>query len=124
MLSTFENVLGTGLLAKAAMIAVAAIVVLSFLRLIGGGAAFAGEIMSAADAHAIAQRPPAVLRQFAADEVERLGYVVHPLSDHEVLATRGVTELRLTIRAPGPDGKHLLHPTAREDSVVVEIVLA
>jgi hypothetical protein len=58
-----------------------------------------------------------------ADEVERLGYVVHPISDHEVLATRGATELRLTIRAPGPDGKHLTHPTAREDSVVVEVAL-
>jgi len=58
-----------------------------------------------------------------ADEVERLGYVVHPISDHEVLATRGATHLRLTIRAPGPDGKHLTHPNAREDSVVVEIAL-
>ncbi len=58
-----------------------------------------------------------------ADEVERLGYVVRPLSDHEVLATRGGTDLRLTIRPPGPDGSHLLHPTARQDSVVVEITL-
>lgn len=58
-----------------------------------------------------------------ADEVERLGYVVHPLSAHEVLATRGATHLRLTIRPPGPDGKHLTHPNAREDSVVVEIAL-
>jgi len=58
-----------------------------------------------------------------ADEVERLGYVVRPLSDHEVLATRGGTDLRLTIRPPGPDGSHLLHPSARQDSVVVEITL-
>ena len=58
-----------------------------------------------------------------ADEVERLGYVVHPISDHEVLATRGATGLRLTIRPPGPDGKHLTHPTARDESVVVEISL-
>jgi len=58
-----------------------------------------------------------------ADEVERLGYVVRPLSDHEVLATRGSTDLRLTIRPPGPDGLHLTHPNARPDSVVVEITL-
>lgn len=58
-----------------------------------------------------------------ADEVERLGYVVRPLSDHEVLATRGSIDLRLTIRAPGPDGLHLMHPSARPDSVVVAITL-
>jgi hypothetical protein len=59
-----------------------------------------------------------------ADEVERLGYVVRPMSDREVLATRGATELRLTITPPGPDGRHLHHPQARDDSVVVEIVLS
>jgi len=59
-----------------------------------------------------------------ADEIERLGYVVRPISDNEVLATRGTTELRLTIRPPGSDGRHLLHPTAREGSVVVEIALS
>ncbi len=48
---------------------------------------------------------------------------MHPISDHEVLATRGATGLRLTIRPPGPDGKHLTHPTARDESVVVEISL-
>lgn len=58
-----------------------------------------------------------------ADEVERLGYVVRPLSDREVLATRGSTDLRLTIRPPGPDGLHSMHPSARPDSVVVEITL-
>lgn len=58
-----------------------------------------------------------------ADEVERLGYVLRPLSDHEVLATRGGTGLRLTIRPPDADGRHFEHPTAREDSVVVEITL-
>ncbi len=58
-----------------------------------------------------------------ADEIERLGYVVRPISDHEVLATRGTTELRLTIHRPGSDGRHLLHPTARDGSVVVEIAL-
>jgi hypothetical protein len=59
-----------------------------------------------------------------ADEVERLGYVVRPLSDREVIATRGATELRLTITPPDFDGRHLHHPQAREDSVVVEIVLS
>jgi hypothetical protein len=58
-----------------------------------------------------------------ADEVERLGYVLRPMSDHEVLATRGATGLRLTIRPPDADGRHFEHPTAREDSVVVEITL-
>jgi hypothetical protein len=58
-----------------------------------------------------------------ADEVERLGYVLRPMSDHEVLATRGGTGLRLTIRPPDADGRHFEHPTAREDSVVVEITL-
>jgi hypothetical protein len=58
-----------------------------------------------------------------ADEVERLGYVLRPMSDHEVLATRGTTGLRLTIRPPEADGRHFEHPTAREDSVVVEIAL-
>ena len=58
-----------------------------------------------------------------ADEVERLGYVLRPMSDHEVLATRGPTGLRLTIRPPDADGRHFEHPTAREDSVVVEITL-
>jgi hypothetical protein len=57
-----------------------------------------------------------------ADEVERLGYVVRPLSDTEVIATRGVTELRLTITPPGIDGRHVHHPQARDDSVVVEII--
>ena len=67
--------------------------------------------------------PAAAVGTALADEVERLGYVVRPLSDHEVLATRGSTDLRLTIRPPGPDGLHLLHPSARPDSVVVEITL-
>jgi hypothetical protein len=58
-----------------------------------------------------------------ADEIERLGYVLRPISDDEVLATRGGTELRLTIRPPGSDGRHLLHPTAPEGSIVVEIAL-
>ena len=56
MLSTFENILGTGLFAKAAMVAIGAVVVVSALRLIGGGAASAGEIMSAAEAHAKAMK--------------------------------------------------------------------
>lgn len=59
-----------------------------------------------------------------ADEVERLGYVVRPLSDREVIATRGATELRLTITPPQADGRHFDHPSAREDSVVVEISLS
>jgi hypothetical protein len=58
-----------------------------------------------------------------ADEVERLGYALRPMSDHELLATRGSTGLRLTIRPPDVDGRHFEHPTAREDSVVVEIAL-
>jgi hypothetical protein len=58
-----------------------------------------------------------------ADEVERLGYALRPMSDHELLATRGATGLRLTIRPPDADGRHFEHPTAREDSVVVEIAL-
>ena len=29
----------------------------------------------------------------------------------------------VTSAAPGPDGKHLTHPTARDESVVVEISL-
>jgi hypothetical protein len=58
-----------------------------------------------------------------ADEVERLGYDLRPMSDHELLATRGATGLRLTIRPPDADGRHFEHPTAREESVVVEITL-
>jgi hypothetical protein len=58
-----------------------------------------------------------------ADEVERLGYALRPMSDHELLATRGSTGLRLTIRPPDVDGRHFEHPNAREDSVVVEIAL-
>ncbi len=58
-----------------------------------------------------------------ADEVERLGYALRPMSDHELLATRGSTGLRLTIRPPDADGRHFEHPTAREDSVVVEIAV-
>jgi hypothetical protein len=68
--------------------------------------------------------PAEIVGTSLADEVERLGYVVRPLSDREVIATRGVTELRLTINPPGPDGRHLHHPQARDDSVVVEIVLS
>ncbi len=67
--------------------------------------------------------PPAEVGTALADEVERLGYVLRPLSDREVLATRGSTDLRLTIRPPGPDGLHSTHPSARPDSVVVEITL-
>jgi hypothetical protein len=58
-----------------------------------------------------------------ADEVERLGYVLRPVSDHEVLATRGATEMRLTIHPPDAEGRHFEHPTARENSIIVEIVL-
>jgi hypothetical protein len=68
--------------------------------------------------------PAEVVGASLADEVERLGYVVRPLSDHEVIATRGVTELRMSIERPGPDGRHLHHPNARDDSVVVEITLS
>jgi hypothetical protein len=67
--------------------------------------------------------PAAEVGTALADEVERLGYVVRPMSDHEVLATRGATELRLSIRGADRDGKHLDHPTAREDAVVVEIAI-
>jgi hypothetical protein len=68
--------------------------------------------------------PAEVVGQSLADEVERLGYVVRPLSEREVVATRGVTELRLSILPPGPDGRHLDHPSARDDSVVVVIALS
>ena len=68
--------------------------------------------------------PAEVVGSALADEVERLGYVVRPISDREVIATRGATELKLTIERPGPDGRHLHHPQARDDSVVVEIVLS
>ncbi len=56
MISSIENVLGNGLLAKAAMVAVAAVVLVAAMRMIGGGAASAGELMSAADAHAKAMK--------------------------------------------------------------------
>ncbi len=56
MLSTLENTLGTGLMAKVAVVALGVVVVVSALRLIGGGSAAAGELMSAADAHAKAMK--------------------------------------------------------------------
>jgi hypothetical protein len=65
--------------------------------------------------------PAEEVGQALADEVERLGYVLRPTSDHEVLATRGATELRLVIRPPDADGRQPAHPNARENSVVVEI---
>src|SRR5262245_7192543 len=68
--------------------------------------------------------PAEVVGTALADEIERLGYVLKPLSDTEIVATRGTTELRLSIHRPGPDGRHLEHPTARDDSVVVEISLS
>jgi len=68
--------------------------------------------------------PAQVVGEQLADEVERLGYVVRPLSDREVIATRGATELRMAIHPPGPDGRHVHHPSARDDSVVVEITLS
>ena len=68
--------------------------------------------------------PAEVVGSNLADEVERLGYVVRPLSDAEVVATRGATELRMRIQRPGPNGRHLDHPNARDDSVVVEIALS
>ncbi|HYF47341.1 MAG TPA: hypothetical protein VD926_14095 [Acidimicrobiales bacterium] len=68
--------------------------------------------------------PAQVVGEQLADEVERLGYVVRPISDREVIATRGATELRMGIHAPGPDGRHVHHPSARDDSVVVEISLS
>jgi hypothetical protein len=68
--------------------------------------------------------PAEVVGSQLADEVERLGYVVRPLSDREVIATRGATELRMTITPPGPDGRHHDHPNARDDAVVVEITLS
>jgi hypothetical protein len=68
--------------------------------------------------------PAEVVGKALADEVERLGYVVRPLSEREVVATRGVTELRMGIHPPGVDGRHHAHPTARDDAVVVEIALS
>jgi hypothetical protein len=68
--------------------------------------------------------PAEVVGRSLADEVERLGYVVRPMSDREVIATRGVTELRMTIKSADANGRHHDHPTARDDSVVVEIVLS
>ena len=50
--------------------------------------------------------------------------MVRPISEREVVATRGVTELRMMITSAGPDGRHLHHPNARDDSVVVEIALS
>jgi hypothetical protein len=68
--------------------------------------------------------PAEIVGRSLADEVERLGYVVRPLSEREVIATRGVTELRMMIKAPGADGRHHDHPNARDDSVVVEMALS
>jgi hypothetical protein len=67
--------------------------------------------------------PAEVVGTALADELERLGYVLRPLSDHELIATRGGTELHLRIQRPDSDGRHLDHPSARDDSVVVEISL-
>jgi hypothetical protein len=58
-----------------------------------------------------------------ADELERLGYVLRPLSDHDLAATRGGTELHLRIQRPDVDGRNPEHPTARDHAVVVEIEL-
>lgn len=68
--------------------------------------------------------PAEVVGTALADELERLGYSLRPLSDRELIATRGVTELRLSINPPGADGRHLDHPNARDDAVVVEIALS
>ncbi len=68
--------------------------------------------------------PAEVVGTALADEVERLGYVLRPMSDRELVATRGTTELRLTIDPPGVDGRHLEHPNARDQSVVVRINLS
>jgi hypothetical protein len=67
--------------------------------------------------------PAEVVGTGLADELERLGYVIKPLSDYDVVATRGATELHLRIKRPNIDGRHFDHPTAREDAVVVEIEL-
>jgi hypothetical protein len=68
--------------------------------------------------------PAEVVGSSLADEVERLGYVVRPLGDREVIATRGATELRMAFKGAGANGRHHDHPTARDDSVVVEITLS
>jgi hypothetical protein len=68
--------------------------------------------------------PAEVVGTALADEVERLGYVLRPVSDTEVIATRGTTELRLSIEAPGMDGRHLDHPNARDDAVIVNVALS
>ncbi len=67
--------------------------------------------------------PAEVVGTALADELERLGYVLRPLTDVDLIATRGATELHLRIEQANIDGRHLDHPTAREDSVVVEIEL-
>jgi hypothetical protein len=67
--------------------------------------------------------PAEVVGTALADELERLGYVLRPLTDHELIATRGGTELHLRLQRPNIDGRHLDHPTARVDAVVVEIGL-
>jgi hypothetical protein len=67
--------------------------------------------------------PAEVVGTALADELERLGYVLKPLTDHELIATRGGTELHLRLQRPDIDGRHLDHPTARADAVVVEIDL-
>ncbi len=48
----FENVFSSGFWGKAAMVAALAIFILSVVRLMGPGAAVAGEVMGAAEAHA------------------------------------------------------------------------
>lgn len=56
MLGTLENALGGGVFAKVAMGAALALVALSLFRLMSPGGAVAGEVMSAADAHAKASK--------------------------------------------------------------------
>lgn len=52
----FENVMNSGFWGKALMLAAVAIFILSVVRLMGPGAAVAGEVMGAAEAHAKAQK--------------------------------------------------------------------
>lgn len=56
MLNALENALGGGLMSKVAMLAIVAAFFIVTLRVLGGGTATAGEVMSAAEAHAKAMK--------------------------------------------------------------------
>lgn len=89
MTGWFENAVGNGLWAKALMVAVIAVGVLTVLRSFGPSAAFAGEVMSVTDAHAKAQKGEIILVDVRTpDEWKQTGV---PASAHTI-----------TMHQPGP----------------------